>query len=340
MPVSRLSRHGRLDARLSTLSEPTRRRRRHLSSRRHEQAGVYRRRNVPADPIRCEAQRPCPPRAVCARARQGQVHRSGAAELPRSKQYVRHRAPAGWQRHGRARSLGQVNFVATPYIQAATTLHELGHNLSLWHGGAAPTWGHKVGDTIVPTYVPPNCNPFDLSVMNYLFQAHGLFKAGSSAVPRGSSRDRTIAGASVNETNVGVRPSPVTPYRLSWFAPIRPGTSAFAASSRPLTRFCTAAQTKLNNAINGACVVRRRRLGGRLSRGGPVWDSDRFRDPEGHSRQRTDVCGDAHHPRCAFSRRDVIYAPLTSFDEDVSLRRRRARSTLPTGTRTRHARFR
>ena len=166
----------------------------------------------------------------------------------------------------------KVNFVATPYIQAATTLHELGHNFSLWHGGAAPTWGHKVGDTIVPTYVPPNCNPFDLSVMNYLFQAHGLFKAGSSA-PLVDLSGPVFAGASVNETNVGVRPSPVTPL------------PAFLVCAHPAGHVCVrggypAVDEILHRCADETeqrhrrrCGVRRRRFGGRLSRDGPVWDS-------------------------------------------------------------------
>ena len=30
------------------------------------------------------------------------------------------------------------NFLGTEYFQASTTLHELGHTMELWHGGAPP----------------------------------------------------------------------------------------------------------------------------------------------------------------------------------------------------------
>ena len=30
------------------------------------------------------------------------------------------------------------NFLGTEYFQASTTLHELGHTMGLWHGGAPP----------------------------------------------------------------------------------------------------------------------------------------------------------------------------------------------------------
>ena len=61
-------------------------------------------------------------------------------------------------------------FVGKPFVQASTTLHELGHNLELFHGGAGPVWG----TASTPTYFEPNCKPNYLSVMNYLFQARGL----------------------------------------------------------------------------------------------------------------------------------------------------------------------
>ena len=38
-------------------------------------------------------------------------------------------------------------FVARPYVRAATTFHELGHNLGLWHGGWPTIWGSKAANT-------------------------------------------------------------------------------------------------------------------------------------------------------------------------------------------------
>ena len=50
-------------------------------------------------------------------------------------------------------------FVGSEFVQASTTMHELGHNMWRSHGGD-------------PT--EPNCKPNYLSVMSYLFQLHGL----------------------------------------------------------------------------------------------------------------------------------------------------------------------
>src|SRR5262249_29782746 len=79
--------------------------------------------------------------------------RSGIANLPGSRVLV---------------SLGlwdASTFIGTPFIQASTTMHELGHNFELYHGGATPIWGTGTS----ATYVEPNCKPNYLSVMSYLF---------------------------------------------------------------------------------------------------------------------------------------------------------------------------
>ncbi len=49
--------------------------------------------------------------------------------------------------------------VGTPFMQASTLLHELGHTFGLRHGGGP---------------LEPNCKPTYLSVMNYLYQLRGL----------------------------------------------------------------------------------------------------------------------------------------------------------------------
>ena len=111
--------------------------------------------------------------------------------------------------------------MGTPYIQAATTLHELGHNADLYHGGMSPKWG----DTTTATYVEPNCKPNYLSVMSYLFQAHGLF-TDLSALPQ---VDYSSSGdyGSLNELSLadGFLNAPL-PYRTSWFAPLLPSMTA------------------------------------------------------------------------------------------------------------------
>ena len=49
--------------------------------------------------------------------------------------------------------------VGTPFMQASTLMHELGHDFERRHGGDA---------------LEPNCKPTYLSVMNYLYQLRGL----------------------------------------------------------------------------------------------------------------------------------------------------------------------
>ena len=70
-------------------------------------------------------------------------------------------------------TLGLWGDAATPFVQASTTLHELGHNMDLWHGGVPAVIGTKTAGTY--TYVEPNCKPNYLSSMSYLFQVHGLY---------------------------------------------------------------------------------------------------------------------------------------------------------------------
>ena len=71
----------------------------------------------------------------------------------------------------------QVSGTGTVYAQAATTFHELGHQLNLWHGGAPAVPGKRA---IGPqpgtnrTLIEPNCKPNYQSTMSYLFQVHGL----------------------------------------------------------------------------------------------------------------------------------------------------------------------
>ena len=83
--------------------------------------------------------------------------------------------------------------VGSDHMQAATLMHELGHNLGLLHGEVktqdAPT-------VIVPE---PNCKPNYLSTMNYLFQLRGLVDAdGVTRVDFASP-----VTAQLNETNLG-----------------------------------------------------------------------------------------------------------------------------------------
>src|SRR5207244_4826237 len=108
-------------------------------------------------------------------------------------------------------------------MQASSTLHELGHNLELWHGGMPPSWGRitKVnGQTVATsTYVEPNCKPNYLSSMSYLFQVHGL--RDSNGVPTiGYS---TQKNTDVNETSLfdgyQTLEGAANSLRTAWFVP-------------------------------------------------------------------------------------------------------------------------
>jgi hypothetical protein len=68
---------------------------------------------------------------------------------------------------------GQVycnNQMGSAKVQGGTLLHELGHTLTLTHGG---TYYNDPINPSLPTY-EPNCKPNFLSVMNYLFQVRGF----------------------------------------------------------------------------------------------------------------------------------------------------------------------
>jgi hypothetical protein len=66
------------------------------------------------------------------------------------------------------------NDVGTTQVQTGTLLHELGHTLSLTHGG---TYYGDPNNPSLPTY-ELNCKPNYLSVMNYLFQVRGFAEGG------------------------------------------------------------------------------------------------------------------------------------------------------------------
>ncbi len=64
--------------------------------------------------------------------------------------------------------------VGTQDVQTGTLLHELGHTLTLTHGG---TYYNDTTNPGVPTY-EVNCKPNFLSTMNYLFQVRGFVDGG------------------------------------------------------------------------------------------------------------------------------------------------------------------
>lgn len=126
-------------------------------------------------------------------------------------------------------------FVGSPFLQASTTLHELGHNANLWHGGRAAIFGDQAHGTA--TSVEPNCKPNYLSVMSYMFQVHGLFDEQDR--PHVDYSDR--AHAPLNESALVEGPlSPFPKYRVTWFAPVDSELATFQGSPAA-KRFCNGA---------------------------------------------------------------------------------------------------
>ena len=98
-----------------------------------------------------------------------------------------------------------VSPVGTPFQQASTLVHELGHTMARRHNG----------DTL-----EPNCTPQYLSSMNYLYQLRGLIGADGF-------RESTLANAQTSDFNEsaphdgssGVNST----FRMSWYAPVIAG---------------------------------------------------------------------------------------------------------------------
>ena len=127
------------------------------------------------------------------------------------------------------------NFLATPDMQANTTLHELGHNLDLWHGGGKPQFTKTSKGLHV--FVQPNCKPNHLSIMSYLFQATGV--RGADGVARARLSGEVVG--SLSEQSLFDSPLsiavPEAPY-TSWYAPKAPGTMGAQFDLEVATKHC------------------------------------------------------------------------------------------------------
>jgi hypothetical protein len=126
-------------------------------------------------------------------------------------------------------------FVGRPFVRASTTLHELGHNAGLWHGGAPPIWGSKPLNTA--TYFEPNCKPNHLSSMSYLFQVHGLFDDDDNMrLDYSGTAYLGLDEAALTEGSL-LPAFPPPAYRPAWFAPA--GSALATMLGVPTaTRFC------------------------------------------------------------------------------------------------------
>jgi hypothetical protein len=134
------------------------------------------------------------------------------------------------------------NFVGTPFVQASTTVHELGHNVNLWHGGAPAVFGTGVPPTPTTVDPEPNCKPNYLSIMSYLFQMHGLFdlfgnvNIDYSRKPHGALNETGLADGALTSPD-----GSTADYRPAWFAPADSPLAIWLGAS-PAKRYCSGAR--------------------------------------------------------------------------------------------------
>jgi hypothetical protein len=109
----------------------------------------------------------------------------------------------------------------TPFVQASTLMHELGHLFGLRHGGILDqSMTQRVGTTefrVVTLDPQPNCKPNYQSVMNYLFQIRGVGDNGTAAVDFSRQALRELDETRLSES-LGMG-SPLA-YDARWYAPL------------------------------------------------------------------------------------------------------------------------
>jgi len=108
------------------------------------------------------------------------------------------------------------NQVGSVQSQAGTLMHELGHPLTLTHGGAYYANANN-NPSSAPTY-GLNCKPNFLSVMNYLFQIRGF---PDKAIDYSQQTLAELGEGSLNEST-GLGSSPTATHPTRWFAPLSP----------------------------------------------------------------------------------------------------------------------
>jgi hypothetical protein len=127
----------------------------------------------------------------------------------------------------------------SPFVQASTLMHEMGHLFGLRHGGlrdsvVTQTIGTRTFQ-VVTLDPQPNCKPNYQSVMNYLFQIRGVGDNGTAAV----DYSRQELGA-LNEAGLNEAAGMGTPlaYDARWYAPKANSTLDRRLDTAPMTRRC------------------------------------------------------------------------------------------------------
>jgi hypothetical protein len=117
------------------------------------------------------------------------------------------------------------NQTGTLFVQGSTLFHELGHNLGLRHGGVVPS-----------AKIEANCKANYQSVMNYLFQVHGLFlPSGAATIDLSRQQLPSLTENALSEASGLGGP---TAYLPSWYAPAGKSFIDAALGTSPAARFC------------------------------------------------------------------------------------------------------
>ena len=114
-------------------------------------------------------------------------------------------------------------------VQSGTFMHELGHSLTLTHGGLYPSAVGAYAFTL-----GPNCKPNYQSVMNYLFQVDLL--DGNLDYSEGGMNqlDESTGGSKLNPTPIG---NPIYP-TTRWYGNAQQVFGTGPVFGSPATRHC------------------------------------------------------------------------------------------------------
>jgi hypothetical protein len=117
------------------------------------------------------------------------------------------------------------NEVGTPFVQASTLMHELGHNFGLRHGGV-----------LASGTIEANCKPNYQSIMNYLFQVRGLWNSqGMPVIDYSRQLLPTLSESALVEA-AGFGASAA--YQGRWYAPLASNYLDVALGTTPAPRHC------------------------------------------------------------------------------------------------------
>jgi hypothetical protein len=131
------------------------------------------------------------------------------------------------------------DFVGSEFFQASTTMHELGHNLRLWHSGEEPVFTPAPKGR-VNLFLPPQCKPHHPSIISYLYQMNGLIDAAGKPHIDYSGNVFGLSGGPVQESALSdsvLLPEPA-PFRTAWYAPLTANSLGVNLQVPAATKHC------------------------------------------------------------------------------------------------------